>query len=70
MIRHTSKSGSASFNHKLSQERANLVASALRSRGLKHNIVAEGKGFYLPVSGITPEDPCQQRTEIRLVAIN
>ncbi|NES82929.1 MAG: hypothetical protein F6K10_16835 [Moorea sp. SIO2B7] len=55
VICHTSKSGSASFN---------------QSRGLKHNIVAEGKGFYLPISVIIPEYPRQQRTEIRLVRIN
>ncbi len=67
VIGHTSKTGSADSNQKLSQKRAQVVVDALRARGLKHNFVAEGKGFYLPLSGIPREDPRQQRTEIRLV---
>ncbi len=67
VIGHTSKTGSAKFNQKLSEQRAQVVVGALRDRGLKHNFVAEGKGFYLPLSGIPLEDPRQQRTEIRLV---
>ena len=70
VIGHTSKTGSATANLQLSQQRAQVVAQALRDRGLKHNIVAQGKGFYLPLSNMSPEDPRQQRTEIRLVRIN
>ena len=70
VIGHTSKVGSASANLKLSQQRAQVVAQALKDLGLEHNITAEGKGFYLPLSKFPPEDPRQQRTEIRLVRIN
>ena len=70
VIGHTSKSGSATANIQLSQQRAEVVAQALRARGLKHNIVAQGKGFYLPLSNMSPEDTRQQRTEIRLVRFN
>ncbi len=69
VIGHTSKDGSPSANLKLSQKRARIVAQALRDRGLKHKITAEGKGFYLPLSKVPPDDPRQQRTEIRLVRI-
>jgi outer membrane protein OmpA-like peptidoglycan-associated protein len=67
---HTSKTGSPDFNQQLSEQRAQAVVNYLRSLGLKHQLVAEGKGFYLPLSGIPAEDPRQQRTEIRLVRIN
>lgn len=70
VIGHTSKTGSADLNQTLSQQRAQVVVNYLRNLGLKHNFVAEGKGFYLPLSGISPEDPRQQRTEIRLVRVN
>ena len=70
VIGHTSKTGSADLNQRLSQQRAQVVVDYLRSQGIQHNIVAEGKGFYLPLSGIDPADPRQQRTEIRLVRVN
>ena len=70
VIGHTSRTGSHDINQQLSQERAQVVVNFLRSQGLQHNIVAEGKGFYLPLSGIDPADPAQQRTEIRLVRVN
>ncbi|NEP00972.1 MAG: OmpA family protein [Symploca sp. SIO2E9] len=70
VIGHTSKTGSADVNQKLSEQRAQVVVNYLRTQGLKHNFLAEGKGFYLPLSGIPSEDPRQQRTEIRLVRIN
>jgi OmpA-OmpF porin, OOP family len=70
VIGHTSKSGSPSANLKLSQQRAQVVAQALRDRGLKHQIIAEGKGFYLPLSNLPLEDSRQQRTEIRLIRFN
>ncbi|AFY38623.1 OmpA/MotB domain protein [[Leptolyngbya] sp. PCC 7376] len=70
VIGHTSKTGDPKLNQTLSQQRAQVVVDGLRQRGLQHNIIAEGKGFYLPLSGIAPEDPKQQRTEIRLVRLN
>ncbi|MGD1904682.1 MAG: OmpA family protein [Leptolyngbyaceae cyanobacterium] len=70
VIGHTSKTGSADLNQQLSQQRAQVVVDYLRAQGIQHNIVAEGKGFYLPLSGIDPADPQQQRTEIRLVRVN
>lgn len=70
VIGHTSKTGTPEFNQKLSQERAQVVVNDLRNQGLQHKFVPEGKGFYLPMTGISPEDPRQQRTEIRLVRIN
>ncbi|MEM1311014.1 MAG: phosphate ABC transporter substrate-binding/OmpA family protein [Cyanobacteria bacterium P01_H01_bin.153] len=70
VIGHTSRTGSADFNQQLSQERAQVVVDFLRRQGIQHNIVAEGKGFYLPLSGIDAADPAQQRTEIRLVRVN
>jgi len=70
IIGHTSKTGDPGFNQKLSEQRAQSVVNYLRGLGLKNQLVAEGKGFYLPLSGIEPEDPRQQRTEIRLVRIN
>lgn len=70
VIGHTSKTGTPQFNQTLSEQRAQTVVEYLRGAGLQHNFVTEGKGFYLPLSGVPPEDPRQQRTEIRLVRIN
>ena len=69
VIGHTSQSGAANLNQILSQQRAQVVADYLRSQGLKHNIVAEGKGFSEPLEGLSPNDPNNQRTEIRLVRV-
>ena len=70
VIGHTSQTGPHDVNQQLSQERAQVVVNFLRNQGIQHNIAAEGKGFYLPLSGIDPADPRQQRTEIRLVRVN
>jgi outer membrane protein OmpA-like peptidoglycan-associated protein len=70
VIGHTSETGLADSNQMLSQQRAQVVVDYLRSRGLKHNIVAEGKGFSQPLPGISPYDLRNQRTEIRLVRVN
>jgi outer membrane protein OmpA-like peptidoglycan-associated protein len=69
VIGHTSKTGPHDVNQQLSQARAQVVVDFLRNQGVQHNIIAEGKGFYLPLSGIDPADPRQQRTEIRLVRV-
>ncbi|NHC33862.1 OmpA family protein [Scytonema millei] len=68
VIGHTSRTGLAALNQKLSQQRSQVVANYLKSR-LKLQIVAEGKGFRQPLSGISPQDPRNQRTEIRLVRV-
>lgn len=70
VIGHTSRTGPPDLNQQLSQERAQVVVNFLRNQGIQHNIVAEGKGFYLPLSGVDPADSAQQRTEIRLVRVN
>lgn len=70
VIGHTSRTGSPDLNQQLSQERAQVVVNFLHNQGVQHNIVAEGKGFYLPLSGVDPADPAQQRTEIRLVRVD
>lgn len=69
VIGHTSQTGLADSNQTLSQQRAQVVVDYLHSQGIKHNIVAEGKGFSQPLPGIPPDDPRNQRTEIRLVRI-
>lgn len=70
VIGHTSQIGSADSNQELSQQRAQVVVSYLRSRNVKHNIVVEGQGVSEPLPGISPNDKRNQRTEIRLVRIN
>ncbi|KJH71295.1 phosphate ABC transporter substrate-binding/OmpA family protein [Aliterella atlantica] len=70
VIGHTSAGGVAEFNQILSQRRAQVVADYMRSRGLRHNVVAEGKGSSQPLTNISPYDSRNQRTEIRLVRVN
>jgi OOP family OmpA-OmpF porin len=70
VIGHTSRTGSASVNQVLSQERAQVVVNYLRAKGVQHNILAEGKGFTQPLPGISPGSSKNQRTEIRLVRVN
>lgn len=70
VIGHTSRTGSASLNQALSEERAQVVVDYLRSQGVSNNIVAEGKGFSQPLPGIVFTDSRNQRTEIRLVRLN
>ncbi len=70
VIGHTSKTGSASLNQTLSQQRAQVVVQYLKQRGIQQTIQAEGKGFSTPLPGISPADARNQRTEIRLVRIS
>ena len=70
VIGHTSQTGTADLNQQLSQQRAQVVVNYLRNQGVQHNIAAEGQGFNVPIAGIDPADPRQQRTEIRLVRVN
>jgi OmpA-OmpF porin, OOP family len=67
VIGHTSREGSAQVNQTLSQNRAQIVVDRLKRLGLPHAIIAEGKGFNEPLPEISPADPRNQRTEIRLV---
>jgi OmpA-OmpF porin, OOP family len=69
IIGHTSQTGEAGRNQILSQLRAQAVADYLHSLGLKHKIIAQGKGFSEPLVGVSPEDSQNQRTEIRLVRL-
>ncbi len=69
VIGHTSRTGPADFNQALSQQRAQVVVGYLRERGLPHNVVAEGRGFELPLPELDPADARNQRTEIRLVRV-
>jgi OmpA-OmpF porin, OOP family len=70
VIGHTSRTGGADLNQRLSQERAKVVVDYLRSKGLKQTLTAEGKGFSTPLAGVDPTDNSNQRTEIRLVRLN
>ncbi|MEO1390467.1 MAG: phosphate ABC transporter substrate-binding/OmpA family protein [Cyanobacteria bacterium J06634_6] len=69
VIGHTSRSGNAQLNLKLSQARAATVAQQLQDFGIKLNVLSEGKGFSEPLPNVPPEDPSNQRTEIRLVRV-
>ncbi|MEN8446853.1 MAG: phosphate ABC transporter substrate-binding/OmpA family protein, partial [Cyanobacteria bacterium J06555_13] len=69
VIGHTSRSGNAQLNLKLSQARAATVAQQLQDFGIKLNVLSEGKGFSEPLPNVSPEDPSNQRTEIRLVRV-
>lgn len=67
VIGHTSKTGTADANQRLSKQRSQVVVDYLQGLGLKHAIIAEGKGSSQPLPGIPPDDPRNQRTEILLV---
>jgi outer membrane protein OmpA-like peptidoglycan-associated protein len=70
VIGHTSQQGSATANLTLSKNRAQVVVAQLKRLGLTHAIIAEGKGFSEPLPEISPTDPRNQRTEIRLVHLS
>ncbi len=69
VIGHTSRTGAADFNRRLSQQRAQVVVDYLQSQGVNHNILAEGKGFSQPLADVPAADIRNQRTEVRLVRI-
>lgn len=50
---YTDRIGSDAYNMKLSQQRATAVQKYLQSRGVKSDIVAEGRGKANPVTGNT-----------------
>jgi outer membrane protein OmpA-like peptidoglycan-associated protein len=70
VIGHTSRQGSAVANLTLSKSRAQVVVAQLKRLGLPHAIIAEGKGFGEPLPEVSPTDPRNQRTEIRLVHLS
>ncbi|MGD1897364.1 MAG: OmpA family protein [Phormidesmis sp.] len=70
IIGHTSRTGDAAANQKLSQARTTVVVDQLKEMGVTLNFLPEGKGFSEPLPGIDPTDRQQQRTEIRLVRVN
>ena len=61
LIGHTDERGDASYNMRLSQERAKAVANYLASNGIKAKIVTQGKGKSEPIAlsnttGLSRED--------------
>jgi OmpA-OmpF porin, OOP family len=69
IVGHTSKVGPAALNQTLSEQRAQVVASYLKSRGLKLAIASQGMGFSQTLSGIDPDSAKNQRTEVQLKRI-
>ncbi len=71
VIGHTSRTGAADLNQRLSQQRAQVVVDYLENQGgLPNNIAAEGQGFNEPLPNTDPAAAVNQRTEIRLVRVN
>ncbi|NEO87620.1 MAG: OmpA family protein [Spirulina sp. SIO3F2] len=66
---HTSRTGAADVNQKLSQSRAQVVVNFLKQQQLQHSIFAEGLGYAQPLPGIDPAAPQNQRTVIRLIRL-
>ncbi|MEB3359605.1 MAG: phosphate ABC transporter substrate-binding/OmpA family protein [Synechococcales bacterium] len=69
IVGHTSRTGSAAFNQSLSQQRAQVVADYLKSRGVSLQIAVQGMGFSQPLPDIDPTHPQNQRTEVQLKRI-
>ncbi len=66
---HTSKTGSAAINQRLSEQRAKVVENYLKQQKLPHSFVSEGFGFSQLLPGVNSSSPLHQRTVIRLVRI-
>ncbi len=67
---HTDNVGSAAYNNKLSQERANSVVKYLIEKGIeKERLTAAGYGFSKPIAPNTSEEGRQKnrRTEFKIV---
>ncbi len=65
---HTDNVGSADFNQKLSEQRANSVRDFLVSQGIPMtSIVATGKGFSMPVSSNDTPQGRQQNRRVELI---
>ncbi len=62
---HTDARGTADYNLRLSQRRADAVVAYLRQRGVADGrLRAAGFGEYRPLSGYPPTDDRQRRVEI------
>ena len=70
VIGHTSRTGDAGANQRLSQARTQVVVEQLKDLGVTLSFLPEGKGFSEPLPGVDPADNRNQRTEIRLVRVN
>lgn len=66
---HTSRTGSATLNQRLSEQRAQVVQNYLQNKQVPHNFFSEGLGFSQPLPGANPMSALNQRTVIRLVRI-
>ncbi|MEM8642192.1 MAG: phosphate ABC transporter substrate-binding/OmpA family protein, partial [Cyanobacteria bacterium P01_G01_bin.54] len=66
---HTSQTGPADVNQRLSQQRAQVVVDFLKQQQLQHSVFAEGLGYSQPLPGIEPSAPQNQRTVIRLIRL-
>ncbi|NLJ83142.1 MAG: OmpA family protein [Bacteroidales bacterium] len=67
---HTDNVGSAAYNKKLSQERANSVVNYLIKKGIKNErLIAVGYGFDKPIAPNTTEEGRQKnrRTEFKVI---
>ena len=69
VIGHTSRTGDAAANQRLSEDRASVVVNHLKGMGVSLNILPEGKGFSEPLPNTDPTNVHNQRTEIRLVRV-
>ena len=69
VIGHTSRTGDATSNQRLSENRASVVVNHLKGMGVTLNILPEGKGFSEPLPNTDPTNVRNQRTEIRLVRV-
>lgn len=65
---HTDNIGSASFNHRLSVYRANVVRNYLIARGVEgERILAEGKGLTQPLNENRTEEERSMNRRVELV---
>lgn len=69
IVGHTSRTGSAALNLNLSQQRAQVVANYLKSRGVNLQIAVQGMGFNQPLPDMNPTNVQNQRTEVQLKRI-
>jgi len=67
---HTSRTGSAAINQKLSEQRAKAVENYFKLQKLPHSFDSEGFGFSQLLPKVNPTSSLHQRTVIRLVRID
>jgi outer membrane protein OmpA-like peptidoglycan-associated protein len=67
IIGHTDSTGDASYNLRLSRERANAVADALSARGVSYNrLYTEGRGEEQPIASNDTESGRRQNRRVEL----